>query len=143
LELELEIFNKDANTQLNAQIREHDLEVTLAKNTNGIAKRQEDAKLVVAKNESAEIVARNELDRKTRKNEADNNLKMLEMQLEKENMDEHMLRYEALQLAKRCYSGKYITEATITSFDKNDPSNTVVAGVLNKLDVTKKAMRIA
>ena len=45
-------------------------------------------------------------------------------------------------LAKRCYGGKYIQEATITSFDKNDPSNAVVAGVLAKLDTTKQAMGI-
>ena len=64
------------------------------------------------------------------------------MQLEKENMDENMLRYEALMLAKRCYAGKYVAEATITSFDKNDPSSAVVAGVLSKLDSTKKAMGI-
>ena len=64
------------------------------------------------------------------------------MQLEKENMDENMLRYEALMLAKRCYAGKHVAEATITSFDKNDPSSAVVAGVLSKLDSTKKAMGI-
>ena len=64
------------------------------------------------------------------------------MQLEKENMDEHMLRHEALMLAKRCYSGKYISEATITSFDKNDPSSAVVAGCLAKLDATKQAIGI-
>jgi hypothetical protein len=64
------------------------------------------------------------------------------MQLEKENMDEHMLRHEALMLAKRCYAGKYISEATITSFDKSDPSSAVVAGCLAKLDATKHAMGI-
>merc|ERR1712032_1079052 len=115
LKLALEIFNQDAATEMNAKVREHDLKVSLARNANNIAKRQEDAKLLDSQND------------------AENALKKLDMELETANMDEHMLRHEALMLAKRCYGGKYIQEATITSFDKNDPSNAVVAGVLAKL----------
>ena len=80
LQLELEIFNKDAAAELNAQLREADLKVSLARNNITIAKRQEDVKLSVAKTQSAEIVARKEMERKTLKNEADNNLKLLSMQ---------------------------------------------------------------
>ena len=134
LKLALEIFNQDAATEMNAKVREHDLKVSLARNANNIAKRQEDAKLLDSQNESAEIVAKKALDRQTLKNDAENALKKLDMELETANMDEHMLRHEALMLAKRCYGGKYIQEATITSFDKHDPSNAVVAGVLAKLD---------
>merc|ERR1712226_798687 len=106
------------------------------RNANNIAKRQEDAKLLDSQNESAEIVAKKALDRQTLRNDAENALRKLDMELETANMDEHMLRHEALMLAKRCYGGKYIQEATITSFDKSDPSNAVVAGVLAKLDTT-------
>jgi len=142
LKLALEIFNQDAATEMNAKVREHDLKVSLARNANNIAKRQEDAKLLDSQNESAEIVAKKALDRQTLRNDAENALKKLDMELETANMDEHMLRHEALMLAKRCYGGKYIQEATITSFDKNDASNAVVAGVLAKLDTTKQAMGI-
>ena len=48
LQLELEIFNKDAAAELNAQIREADLKVSLARNENTIAKRKEDVKIRVA-----------------------------------------------------------------------------------------------
>merc|ERR1712076_10770 len=121
----------------NINKRTADLKVALARNANNIAKRQEDAKLLDSQNESAEIVAKKALDRQTLRNDAENALKKLDMELETANMDEHMLRHEALMLAKRCYGGKYIQEATITSFDKSDPSNAVVAGVLAKLDTTK------
>ena len=63
----------------------------LSENTNSIAKSQEDVKLSVAKTQSAEIGARKELDRKTLKNEADKKLKVLKMELEKANMDEHIV----------------------------------------------------
>ena len=62
------------------------------------------------------------------------------MELEKKNMDSHMLRYEAIQLAKKCYSGKYISKMQITNIAKDDPSSAILAGVLSKLDLTKKAL---
>lgn len=83
------------------------------------------------------------MEREAIRNEAANSLKLLDMQLVTDNMDEHMLRYEALQLAKKCYGGKYIASTNITSFDKNDPSGTVLASVLNKIDATKGALGIA
>lgn len=82
------------------------------------------------------------MERQTLKNDAENALKKLDMELETANMDENMLRHEALMLAKRCYNGKYIQEVTVTSFDKNDASNAVVAGVLSKLDATNQALGI-
>merc|ERR1712076_264086 len=92
LKLALEIFNQDAATEMNAKVREHDLKVSLARNANNIAKRQEDAKLLDSQNEPAEIVAKKALDRQTLRNDAENALKKLDMELETANMDEHMLR---------------------------------------------------
>ena len=51
-----------------------------------------------------------------------------------------MLQHHALEKAKRSLSHKYISKAAITSFDKNDVSGSVLAGILNKLDLTKKAI---
>ena len=49
------------------------------------------------------------MDNKKIRQESQNEIKMAEMELEKKNMDSHMLRYEAIQLAKKCYGGKYIS----------------------------------
>lgn len=60
--------------------------------------------------------------------------------LEKTNMDAQMLSYETIKLAKQCYAGKYFTNINITSMPEDDVSGAVLAGVLSKLDVTKKAI---
>ena len=62
------------------------------------------------------------------------------MELEKNNMDEQMLSYESIQLAKKCYANRYFGELNITSMPEDDPSSAVVAGVLQKLAVTKSAI---
>lgn len=62
------------------------------------------------------------------------------MNLEKENMDAQMLRYEAMQLAKKCYENKYIEKTNMTNMGTNDASSAILAGVLTKLDVTKQAV---
>jgi hypothetical protein len=51
-----------------------------------------------------------------------------------------MLHHEALKLAKRCYAGKHISSTNISNMPADDPTNAVLAGVLNKLDITKKAI---
>lgn len=70
----------------------------------------------------------------------ENEIKKAEIELEKSNMDENMLRYEAIKLAKRCYAGKYIERTNITNMGSNDPSSAVMAGFLAKLDLTKEAI---
>ena len=55
-------------------------------------------------------------------------------------MDGHMLRYEAIKLARKCYTGKYIESMRLTNMAKDDPSSAIMAGVLSKLDLTKKAI---
>lgn len=65
---------------------------------------------------------------------------MAEMDLEKSNMDGHMLRYEAIKLARKCYTGKYVESMRMTNLAKDDPSSAVMAGLLSKLDLTKKAI---
>jgi len=62
------------------------------------------------------------------------------MELEKTNMDEQMLSYETIKLAKQCYAGKYFEKVNITSMPEDDVSGAVLAGILSKLDVTKKAI---
>lgn len=64
------------------------------------------------------------------------------MELEKSNMDDQMLQHEAINLAKKCYSGKNISQANITNMQDqgSDPTGAILAGVLTKLDVTKKAL---
>ena len=62
------------------------------------------------------------------------------MELEKNNMDEQMLSYESIQLAKKCYANRYFGELNITSMPEDDPSSAVVAGVRQKLAVTKSAI---
>ena len=62
------------------------------------------------------------------------------MELEKSNMDAEMLRFQALELAKKSFAGKYIEKFNITKMPKDDPTNAVLAGVLQKLDITKKAI---
>ncbi len=51
-----------------------------------------------------------------------------------------MLSYESIKLAKQCYSGRLFGELNITNMPVDDPSSAVVAGVLQKLDITKKAI---
>lgn len=72
--------------------------------------------------------------------ECDNEIALASMELEKSNMDSEMLKYETLQLAKKSYAGKYVSNATITNMPQDDPTNAVLAGVLQKIDITKKAI---
>ena len=140
LELELEIFRKDMNVELNKKVRELELKVDMAKFQNTTDKRKEDVKYDDSVRESELITQKKRFERETIRNEHDNNLELLMLQLEKANMDKLMLQQQALEKAKSCLSGKYISKAAITSFDKTDVSGAVLAGILNKLDLTKKAI---
>lgn len=51
-----------------------------------------------------------------------------------------MLKYETLKLAQRSYNGKYISNVNITTMPEDDPSTGVLAGLLNKYEMTKKAI---
>ncbi len=51
-----------------------------------------------------------------------------------------MLSYESIKLAKKCYFGKSFGEINMINMPVDDPSSAVIAGVLQKLDVTKKAI---
>ena len=86
------------------------------------------------------ITLKKDFERKTLRNEHENNLELKNLELEKANMDQLMLNHHALEKAKYCLSSKYISKASVTSFDKNDVSGSVLAGILNKLDMTKKVI---
>ena len=62
------------------------------------------------------------------------------MEMEKRNIDGMMLRHKALELAKSSFNGQTFTQVNITKMDQDDASGAVLAGVLQKLDVTKKAI---
>ena len=140
LELELEIFRKDMTVELNKQIRELELKVDMARFQNTTEKRKEDVKYDDSVRESELITQKKRFERETIRNEHDNNLELLMLKLEKANMDNLMLQHQALEKAQSCLRGKYISKASITSFDKTDVSGAVLAGILNKLDMTKKAI---
>ena len=72
--------------------------------------------------------------------DCDNEIELAMMELEKSNMDEQMLKYQTLLLAKKSYGGKKIANANITNMPKDDPTNAVLAGVLSKIETTKKAI---
>ena len=74
------------------------------------------------------------------KKDCENEIELAMMELEKSNTDRQMLQYEALKLAQRSYNGKYITSTNITTMPEDDPSSAVLAGLLNKFEVTKKAI---
>jgi hypothetical protein len=87
LELELEIFKKDEQVKLNQQIRELDLQINLASNECSIQKKKEDVKLDDSVRESEMITLKKDFERKKLRNDHDNNLELLDLQLEKANMD--------------------------------------------------------
>ena len=65
---------------------------------------------------------------------------MADQELEKNNSDENMLRYKAMELAKKCYGGRYVAETKITNLAKDDQSTAVMAGMLAKYDIVKQAV---
>lgn len=87
LELELEIFKKDETVILNQLIRELDLKVNLAANEQTIEKKKEDVKLDDSVRDSEMITLKKDFERKTLRNEHQNNLELLDINLEKANMD--------------------------------------------------------
>ena len=87
LELELEIFKKDETVILNQLIRELDLKVNLAANEQTIEKKKEDVKLDDSVRDSEMITLKKDFERKTARNEHQNNLELLDINLEKANMD--------------------------------------------------------
>jgi hypothetical protein len=87
LELELEIFKKDEQVKLNQQIRELDLQINLASNECSIQKKKDDVKLDDSVRESEMITLKKDFERKKLRNDHDNNLELLDLQLEKANMD--------------------------------------------------------
>ena len=74
------------------------------------------------------------------KQDCENEIKLARMQLEKENMDEHMLRHEALKLAKASLTGRCIEKTNITAMPASASTDAILAGVLGKIGVTKNAM---
>ena len=117
------------------------MDLVLEKDQHLMKNNIENERVVVELRLSTEESHRRDLETKKLKQEHANGIKMAEQELEKNNMgDENMLRHKACQLAKKCYSGKYITEATITSMAKNDPSTAVIAGMLAQYDTVKKAV---
>lgn len=70
-----------------------------------------------------------------------NEIERLNTELDKANMDENMLRHKALELAKKCISGKYFSTTSITAMPKDDPSSAVIASFLGKMDVQQKAIQ--
>ena len=53
-------------------------------------------------------------------------------------MDDKMLAYEGMMLAKKCYSGKYIEKVNITNMSDADQSTQVMAGMLQKFGIAKE-----
>ena len=86
------------------------------------------------------ITLKKDFERKKVWNEHENNMELEDLNLEKRNMDQLMLNHHALEKAKSSLAHKYISKASVTSFDKNDVSGSVLAGILNKLDTTRKAI---
>ena len=61
-----------------------------------------------------------------------------EINLEKENMDEQMLAYEGMMLAKKCYNGKYIEKVNITNMSAANESTQVMTRMLQKFGIAKE-----
>ena len=125
---------------LNRKIEEVDLKMNLEQDQAKIKKQQESQRLVVEQNNTTEAALEHRLEDAKITKDAQNEIELALMELEKKNMDAEMLRYETLQLAKKSYHGKYIASTNITNMPQDDPTNAVLAGVLQKLDVTKKAI---
>ena len=51
-----------------------------------------------------------------------------------------MLAYEGMQLAKKCYNGKYIEKVNITNMSGADESTQVLAGMLQKWGTAKECI---
>lgn len=106
----------------------------------GIAQDQAKQELKREENKTKELMLKFGMEREKIEKDAANEIKRTEMELEKANMDENMLRYEALELAKKCYAGKKVERTNLTNMDQADASGAVLAGLLNKLAVTKQAI---
>lgn len=51
-----------------------------------------------------------------------------------------MLAHEGMQLAKKCYNGKYIEKVNITNMSGADESTQVLAGMLQKWGTAKECI---
>ena len=100
----------------------------------------DEQRLVVEENKSAQDALTRQLESKKMKQDHLNEIKKAEQELEKRNMgDQNMLRHKAIQMAKQSYAGKYVEKVTMTNMNKDDPSGAVLAGLLAKYDLCKKA----
>lgn len=111
----------------------------MEENQAKIKKSQESQREVVETNLTAFQALEYRLGDTKIKNDCEMEIEQAKMELEKRNMDADMLRYEALQLAKKSFAGKRI-DANVTTMAENDPTQAVLAGVLNTIGVTKAAI---
>ena len=51
------------------------------------------------------------------------------------------MQHEAIQLAKKCYTGRKVKTTYLTHLAQDDPSSAAMAGFLAKLDATQKAIK--
>lgn len=92
-------------------------------------------------NKTADIELKRTLESQKILQNSENEIERLATALDKTNMDQDMLRYKAIELAKVCYGGRYFTSTTITSMPKDDPANAIIAGFLQKMQVQKNAIQ--
>lgn len=108
------------------------MQFRLAKDQNTIKNEAEMQRYTREQNASAELVLQRNLENQKIQKDSANEIKRLEIELEKSNMDQNMLRHEALQLAKKCYAGKYIEKTNITNMAKDDSTGALLTGLLQK-----------
>ena len=119
------------------------MQYALAKEKAAMKTEVEQQRLVFEQNKSAEEVLTRQLENKKMQQDHDNEIKKAEQELEKRNMgDLNMLKHKAIQMAKNCYSGKFIQECRMTTMFKDDPSSAVLAGMISKYDLAKKAVGV-
>lgn len=140
LNVEAEIFRESENQALQKKFNELSSQRSLEEDKMWVKNNQEQQRITVELNKTSDIALDRSLESEKQQNDAANELKRLDMELEKEIMDKDMLTHEAMTLAKKCYAGKFIERTNITNMSNDDPSSAVLAGLLQKLDITKNAI---
>ena len=90
-------------------------------------------------NLSAEIALQRTLEHSKLQKDAEVEIKLADMALEKNNMCAAMLKHKGMELAQKCYTGKYIKKINMTNMSGDDPSTAILAGMLQKFGIAKQA----
>lgn len=78
--------------------------------------------------------------RKLTKQEATITNDLAKAELETKNFDDVLLRQKAIEIAKACYSGRYISKTRLTKQDPEDIGSVVIGSLVNKHETTKHAL---